>query len=165
MEGSSRRRVLAVLTSLSLFFIGTLIAGTAGEHTHRGYHDKSAEIPAGHPVPQVQLRVVPDPMSGWNVIVDVRNFRFAPERASLEASMGEGHANLYVDGEKVARVYGPAFHLPRLEPGTHTVTYSLNGNDHAPYNHRGKPIADSVVIDVPLQQTHAGKRHGTALTR
>ncbi len=34
MEGSSRRRVLAVLTSLSLFVAGTLIAGAAGEHAH-----------------------------------------------------------------------------------------------------------------------------------
>ncbi len=165
MEGSSRRRVFGVLTSLSLFVVGTLIAGAVGEHAHHGHHGESIEIPAGHAVPQVKLTVVPDPMSGWNVIADVRNFRFAPERASLEASMGEGHAHLYVDGEKVARVYGRAFHLPRLEPGTHTVTFSLNGNDHAPYNHRGKPIADSVVVDVPLQRTDAGKRHGTALIR
>ena len=61
---------------------------------------------------------------------------------------GEGHAHLYVDDRKIARLYAPWFHLDSLPPGTHTLRVELNSNDHRPLTHRGKIIEDTVTLSV-----------------
>lgn len=97
--------------------------------------------------PTVSVSVDADPMSGFNVALTTTSFRWAPEHASSMHVAGEGHAHLYVDGVKVARVYGPAFHLDpaklKLAAGTHTVTVDLNGNDHGPYRVAGAKVEAS----------------------
>jgi copper(I)-binding protein len=42
----------------------------------------------------------------------------------------EGDARLYVNGEKVARLYGPWFHIGSLPSGRTEVTVTLASNDH-----------------------------------
>jgi hypothetical protein len=37
---------------------------------------------------------------------------------------------LYINGEKVSRVYGPWLHLPTLPPGRNEITVELNANNH-----------------------------------
>lgn len=59
-------------------------------------------------------------------------FRWAPERASGEHRDGEGHAHVYVDGDKLGRLYGPWMHLA-LDAGDHEIRVTLNGNDHRDY--------------------------------
>ena len=34
---------------------------------------------------------------------------------------GEGHTHLYIDGEKITRVYSNWYYLGKLEPGEHTI--------------------------------------------
>lgn len=58
-----------------------------------------------------------------------------------------GHAHLYLNGAKVARVYGTAFHLSDLPEGQHTITVTLNTNDHSDLALDGRLIEDSVVVD------------------
>lgn len=96
----------------------------------------------------VDLRVEADPMKGWNVFVDTTGFTWAPQDAGADPVPGEGHAHLYVDGVKVARVYGPAFYVGDLEPGTHEVTVTLNANDHADYAVDGAKVTASVTVEV-----------------
>ncbi|WP_369682774.1 hypothetical protein [Roseovarius sp. M141] len=45
---------------------------------------------------------------------------------------GEGHAHVYVNGEKLGRLYGAWMHLPRLPPGEVIVLVTLNSNTHGP---------------------------------
>lgn len=99
--------------------------------------------------PSVRLEVEPDSESGWNVHLATENFEFAPAQVGEQAVDGEGHAHLYLDDEKVARVYGPWFHLdPALVPeGERTLSVQLNGNDHAGLEtSAGEPIEDSTTI-------------------
>lgn len=96
----------------------------------------------------VSLEVTEDPMSGWNVTVDVSGFAFAPEHASGEHVPGEGHGHLYVDGQKVARLYGEAFHLEGLEAGTREIRVALYGNDHLPYLVDGAAVDATATIEV-----------------
>ncbi len=114
-------------------------------------HHGSLEIPAGQPVPTVTLKVYPDAMDGVNVEVQVTNFQFAPARVNTPSLTTEGHAHIYVDGKKVARLYGTWFHLPNLKPGQHKITVSLNGNGHEQLTYQGKPIAATQVIQVPVK--------------
>lgn len=110
-------------------------------------HDEGVEAAA--PFPAVSLEVVEDPKSGWNVRVEAGDFTFAPQHASTPHVSGEGHAHLYVDGRKVARLYGEWFHLGEdLAAGEHQVRVELNTNDHVPYLAEGRPVEAVAVVTV-----------------
>ena len=115
----------------------------------------------GDTVPTVELVVEEDPMSGWNVFAAVSDdYTFAPESASTEHVAGEGHAHVYVDEEKLGRVYGESLHIAKLEPGTHTITYALSANDHSEYVVDGEPLAAEVTVEVPESDDAGGHSHG-----
>ena len=102
------------------------------------------------PLPEVNFEITPDPMSGWNIRINTDNFAFAPDKVNQDAAAGEGHVHIFVDGFKFARVYSEWFHLKRLTPGPHTVTITLNANDHSTWTHNGQEISAS--RDIVQQQ-------------
>ncbi|MFO7289073.1 MAG: ZIP family metal transporter [Bacillota bacterium] len=116
--------------------------------SHDSHHHAPLEVPGGLPVPSVEMKVEPDAKGGWNIHLSTSHFRFAPERVNGPHRPGEGHAHLYVDDRKIARLYAPWFHLDSLPPGTHTLRVELNSNDHRPLTHRGKIIEDTVTLSV-----------------
>ena len=107
------------------------------------HHGEPLSLPPGPSAPTLGIAITPDPKSGWNLRIETTNFRFSPEHASGPHRAGEGHAHAYVNGRKVARVYGPWFHLDALPKGEVAVTVTLNSNDH-------RPLA---VEDAPLEVT------------
>lgn len=110
-------------------------------------HDHDAIELADHEeLPQVVMEAKKDPIGGWNIQLATKYFRFAPEHASQENVPGEGHAHLYVDGEKVMRIYSNWVHLNDLSPGDHVLKVSLNANDHSPLYHDGAEIASATTI-------------------
>ena len=104
------------------------------------------QVPDGVANPDVQVTVHQDPKKGWNVHMGTTDFRWAPENASTAPVMGEGHAHLYVDGHKVARVYGEWYHLGSLAEGEHQVRVTLNANNHSDYAKDGVVIEDVVNV-------------------
>ncbi len=98
------------------------------EHSHTSMVDVSAEGDA----PTLEIAVIKDLKSGWNLHLMTANFRFAPEHASQPHVAGEGHAHVYVNGAKVARLYGPWMHLSTLPEGDAKIEVVLNSNDHRP---------------------------------
>lgn len=77
-----------------------------------------------------EFKLLKDPMSGWNINVDVSNFRFAPEQASQPHRQGEGHAHLYINGNKIGRLYSNWFHIPDFMKDKNEIKITLNSNDH-----------------------------------
>ncbi len=113
------------------------------------HHHDTLEIPAGQPVPTVQIVVHPDAIQGWNLEIQTTHFRFAPELINQANQPNTGHGHLYINGEKQGRIYGPWLYLAQLPPGTNTITVSLNANGHEALTHNGQPIAATVTIEVP----------------
>ncbi len=113
---------------------------TSQEHSHEMFN-----VPADQ-APSVALEVFEDSMSGWNVHIITSDFTFTPENASTSTNvLGEGHAHLYVNGEKVARVYGDWFHYPETHSGDVEFKVTLNANDHSDYAVSGEVVSASVV--------------------
>ena len=113
---------------LSLFFCAVFLPGVAladhgaGQATKadQGKHQRhgaAISLPGGANPPSVAITVSKDPVGGWNLHVRTGNFRFAPDHASLPHIPGEGHAHLYVNGRKTARLYGPWYHIGELPAG------------------------------------------------
>lgn len=101
------------------------------DHGQRAHH-RLRRVPAG-PEPQVDLVATPDDVDGYNVFLCAKRFRFSPERTGKHSDKFEGHAYLYVNGQKKMRLYGPWFHVPNawLQPGKSVVVVTLNDNRHA----------------------------------
>ncbi len=125
-----------------------VVSTTEGRTAPHSHHDP-IEVPEGTPVPTLRVEVLEDPKSGYNLRLDTTNFTFAPEHVSTDPVPGEGHAHLYIDGEKITRLYGPWYNLPELTPGTHEIRVELSNNNHAPVAHNGRIIEDTAIVEVP----------------
>ena len=162
--------------SIAMLLIGLVFGGGIGFVTAAGYgvtldgHDHGAhasgtehahgtpiEMAAGPEAPALTIALTPDPMSGWNLQMQPRNFRFAPEHASGGHIEGEGHAHVYVNGTKVMRAYGTWVHLGALPAGEVTVRAALYSNDHRPLVVAGTPVSQDVTVTVAEgADPHAG---------
>jgi hypothetical protein len=116
-------------------------------HADGEAHDHSAPLEAsGDVVPYVDLQLMPLADGSYNVRVQTLNFTFAPHRVDMEATDGEGHAHLYVDGEKIARLYGEWYHLTALPKGAESVSVTLYANDHRPLAVNGEEVSAVVMV-------------------
>ena len=95
--------------------------------------------------PTVDLQVIPLADGSFNLRVVTDNFVFTPQLVDMAGVPGEGHAHLYVDGAKVARIYGEWYHLPALPEDAETVSVTLYANDHRAFAVDGKTVSASVT--------------------
>lgn len=110
--------------------------------------------------PTVKITAIKDPKSGYNINLATTNFSFAPQNASTDHVEGEGHAHLYVNGEKIGRLYGNWVHVDDLKDGDNIITVTLNGNNHNDLQLNGKIISDTVVITVDGHDSHSHVEDG-----
>ncbi len=106
---------------------------------------------AGYPkseLPGIWMDIKPDAVGGYNIHFNTVNFKFTPDHLNLEHTMGEGYAQLYLNGEKISRVYGDYYYIDPKEPGNYEVMVTLNSNDHFEYCIRGTPISSSENLTV-----------------
>ncbi|WDE03361.1 hypothetical protein SG34_018395 [Thalassomonas viridans] len=121
---------------------------------HEGMMDHSHEpvaIPANLPVPKLEVALYKDEKSGFNLHIELADFELeAPEFAS-EKPLGyvQGHAHLFINGQKIQRVYGQYLHLPGtlFKPGINQVMVTLNNHDHKIWSRDKKQVVASVFID------------------
>ncbi|MGW6576504.1 hypothetical protein ACWGAN_30650 [Streptomyces sp. NPDC054945] len=137
--------------------VGTLLTATdASGHRLR-------EVPA-EGAPEVQLTVRPDSEDGWNLQLEVKNYRFTPDSTGGAALPGAGHAHLELDGRKLARLYGTWFHLPaaQVPEGAHTLTVRLYADDHTAWAVSGKPVEGTAQLTAtaPAPGRTGGHSHG-----
>ena len=154
---------LLALVVLPAYAAGPALLQVAGakteEHAQHGHdkagHDKAGHdhgerisLPAGPAAPSLAVDITKDTLGGWNLHIRASHFRFAPQNVNGPHRDGEGHAHVYVNGEKIARVYGPWFHIGSLPSGTNTVTVTLNANDHRALAVGDAPLAVSKQVHV-----------------
>jgi len=145
--------------------VGTLTA-TSAQQTLQNYplelslsgqhrHDR-LDVPADE-APDISMEVHRDQMmpTHFNLHITTTNFTFAPDSISTEHVMGEGHAHVFVDDTKISRAYGDWYHIPRLSPGEHRITVTLNTNDHREYAIDGTTINATTTVTVPQEDVDA----------
>lgn len=145
---------------LALFLIGLAFGGVAGflgaggmggmGHDHMGQsggehaHDPNALTDWVGDAPQMALMLSPDMGADLNLHIMAPGFTFAPEQVNGPVTSGTGHAHVYVNGEKVARAYGPYLHLTDVPAGA-AIRVTLNANDHTAWAISGQPIAAEIT--------------------
>lgn len=118
---------------------------TNNVHTHM---HESREITNANSIPSINIEVVKDPKSGWNLFVELDNFQFNGKNASKSHVDGEGHAHLYINGKKITRLYSTEYFLGELDSGPNTIRVELSSNDHSVLMFEGNVIDSMVLIDV-----------------
>ncbi|MFA8386960.1 MAG: hypothetical protein ACEPO2_15145 [Pelagibaca sp.] len=96
--------------------------------------------------PSLTMAVEKDGMDGWNITLAPENFEFTPDQIGEDGVPNTGHAHLYIDGVKVARLYGVHYHVPDLAPGQYEFVVALSSNDHAYYTLDGERIEARATI-------------------
>lgn len=109
---------------------------------------KEVEVDPELPIPAVEVVATPDSKDGYNLKINVTNFTFTPEKVGMTNEFNTGHAHIYINDEKLGRVYGEWFYLPSkyLKNGDNTVQITLNGNDHSDWLVDGKHVESTVTV-------------------
>ncbi len=119
------------------------------DHTHDAHsHDEPSEVEFAGPAPTLSVEVVPDPKSGHNAFIEVDGIVLSGEHASQDPVDGEGHLHIYVNGQKLGRLYGGATHIGALPEGDVEITVAAYSNDHRPYVVDGQPVEAQTTITV-----------------
>lgn len=114
---------------------------------HGDHHSHGAiEVDAALPIPQVTINVTPDSASGWNLEIITTDFELNGATTGETNSPNQGHAHLYANGVKIARVYGRWYHIPTLPSGEVELEVVLNSNQHQTLMYDGEPIAALIAI-------------------
>ena len=129
--------------------------GTSAANGSQHDHGRSVEVADGEPVPTIAIEVTADPVEGWNLHVLTTDFEIVPENVSTAHIDGQGHMHLYIDGEKVSRLYGEWHHIGPLAPGEHEVRVELSANDHSAMAVNGKIIDATAVVVAQETDDHA----------
>ena len=127
---------------------GGMDHGEHGNHMAQGHHE-TISLPSDLTAPTLNFAITEDTAGGWNLEIRTTNFRFAPEHVNQAHRTGEGHAHLYVNGKKTARVYGPWFHIAELPSGLVEVTVTLNANDHSHLAVEDRMLSVTKEVQVP----------------
>jgi len=98
--------------------------------------------------PRVKIRLEKDAHTkgALNLFLDIRNFRFAPEKVNKTSKINEGHAHLYLNGKKLTRLYSAFYFMDRLPKGNLEIRVTLNTNMHEDLSYRGKLVQDVVAL-------------------
>jgi len=89
-----------------------------------------------------------------DVHIMTEGWTWAPENVNTDHVPGEGHAHIYVDGEKINRVYGSYHNIKGLEPGERHIRVTLNANTHNDLTVDGVLVEDSAMVTVTAKQAH-----------
>lgn len=126
------------------------------EHAHTAHeHHKTQVVPSNALVPEVSLQVVKDAMSGFNLTLELSNYQMMlPADDLAQTSVADnsrlsGHAHLYVNGQKIQRVYGRFVHIPKtlLKAGENKIRVTLNNHNHANWSLNGSVVQSELSVE------------------
>ncbi|MGI9602314.1 MAG: hypothetical protein ACR2QE_10545 [Acidimicrobiales bacterium] len=115
-----------------------------GGHSHS---PDPVDVSALDPAPSLEVTITDDPKSGFNLRAVASNYTLTPENVNGDNVDGEGHMHIYVDGEKITRLYGEWYHVPdKFGEGEHEVTVELSANNHASLEVDGEIVEASATF-------------------
>ncbi len=129
-------------------------------------------VPDGVAEPGLSLTLYKDTQDGYNLQLISRAFKLGPPPRrvlSMEESMQattdsdtgflEGHAHLYINGEKIQRIYGSDVHIPEhlIPVGTNQITVTLNNHGHMYWIINGKQVLATLFVNPESQPIIANR--------
>ncbi len=145
---------------VALLVVGLGVASCASQGMAHGHGSESAfhSMPVRE-APQVAVAAQSDgPVVTLHL--ETENFTWASGNEVTNFVAGEGIGRVYLDGERVARIYGPEVTLDtrawNFKPGLHAATVVLTGSDLIAYASDGQEVEVSVPFEVGSEGPPAG---------
>lgn len=115
---------------------------------HEGHdHSVTYEYEDHMTLPDVVINSLSKDESGvWSMKVQYANFTITEQAVDSANVPGEGHAHIYVNGEKISRLFDTEFTFGQDLATGDVVTVDLRTNDHQSYTHDGVPIEFSATV-------------------
>ncbi len=146
------QRIIFAVLSFSIIFLAMLViySGSASKQYELAMtsppsghesHTQIMEVSNSTTRPEFSMEILEDKYGGWNLHLTIENFVFSPEDCGNDHVDGYGHAHLYINDQKMARLYGPWFHIADLPPGKYEFKVVLTTNDHKEYALEGIPLS------------------------
>ena len=137
------------MKSINTFFLLILIFLTLQVSAQQKDDKKISyqSVEAKNPFPSVDIKVIKDAQSGYNVQLVTKNFKFTPEKVNKDNFMNEGHAYIYINGIK-NRVYSEWYHIEdeKLTQPINQIRVTLNANNRTEYVVNSRPIEAIGII-------------------
>jgi hypothetical protein len=170
----------------TLFLLLSLCCVNVAYASMEIHEHKEKDIGVNTPIPKIEIQVFRDTMDGINIHVEVENYVInAPNIAKNPAGLTaegvlQGHAHVFVNAEKLCRLYGSDLHIPAtaLKEGVNQVAVSLNSHQHENWISGKHAIVSSVFFDLskdpivlhnftsqPLQNDHSQHQNKTTKIR
>jgi hypothetical protein len=111
------------------------------------HHHNLLDVSSHSHVPKVELKVYPDKLKGWNLEIKTTNFTFTPENLGIGNNPSHGHAHLYVNGQKITRIYSNWYYISELPSGENEIKVTLNTDSHQDLVDQGQIIGDRIMIN------------------
>ena len=127
--------------------VSTKLANHNSIANHSDFHKNSITLVEKDLIPTIKAELQKDPISGFNLYLITSNFSFSPELAGLKHKNGTGHAHLYIDGRKIARIYNNWHHIKEIPNGAKELTVTLNSNDHKAFVFKRAVIKSIIKLD------------------
>lgn len=144
----------------ALAIVGLVVGSLASQGTALGHGSEAAfhSMPARE-APRVAVAAESDgPVVTLHL--ETENFTWASGNEVTNFVAGEGIGRVYLDGERVARIYGPEVTLDTrawsFKPGLHAATVVLTGSDLVAYASDGQEVEVSVPFEVGSEVPPAG---------
>jgi|GEM_PF-660419 hypothetical protein len=128
------KSIITILISFFLFINPSLAQHKDDNHAHKS-------IEAKNPYPSVDIKIIKDASSGYNLQLITKNFKFTPEKINAANIMNEGHAHIYINSKKI-RLYSEWYHIDdeQLTQPINQIRVTLNANDHSEYTVNSRPV-------------------------
>ena len=112
-------------------------------------HHPGHKVEATAPYPSINLEITKDSIDGYNLFIDLKNFKIEPSQVGLVNKTNTGHLHLFVNDIKIGRIYSNWFHIPgryfNLEENIIRVT--LNSNLHESFAINGNQIESEIKVE------------------
>ena len=107
-----------------------------------------SNVSSGAPIPELAIETTVDTVDGYNVTVALTNFTLSPGLLGQPATPNTGYIGVYINDQKVSRLYGEWLHigLDDLSSGQNTLELVLMANDHTEWAQDGQTISETVVL-------------------
>lgn len=121
-QGFFARTLTIVIVFLAINY---MVNNTETSQTDQIGHQQQAQTTM-----KIQHKIVGNAL---HLHVEVSQFELSFESMEKDNKMGQGHIHLYVDGEKVTKIFEPDYVLKGIAPGEHQIKIELAHNDHQSY--------------------------------
>lgn len=129
--------VLLVFVTVTLYFYtmnSHFVMEASGNHPHGTF---SVPEDTGE-VPEITAGLVEEADGTVTLETAVKHFQFV-RNSGAEATSREGHAHLYINGEKEGRIFGAKYPLGKIEEDLE-IQIKLSTHDHRLLTYKGEEI-------------------------